>query len=138
MIIAAAALTETAAAACGPSQALKPTPPPPVGLTEEVRSYARCLDAASAHGFDQNSLGQRYNKGNSKEYAFARCRLLEPPPVHRHLPGSPGNDQCSDEYFAWYGSYNQTTRNLISRVFAETVCASPEAAPEKRTGESQR
>ena len=128
----AAAIAAISVTACGPSQ--RPVPsPPPAGLTEEVRSYARCLDTASDLRFDQT-----YDANDHIRYTLARCRLLEPPPVRSHAPGSPGNARCSDEYFDWYRSYNQSKRNVISRVFAETVCASPEAAPEKRAGGPQR
>ena len=106
------------AAACGQFGHPNPGHPAPQGITGEIRPYAGCRNDASSKRFEQ-SHGRR----DSERYAVARCRLLEPPAAYTHAPGSPENNRCSDDYFAWYRSRHQTVDKLTSRVFAETVCA---------------
>ena len=118
IMAATGAMLAAAVTACGLFEPPDPGHPAPQGITGEIRSYAGCLNDASSKPFEQ-SHGRR----DSERYVFARCRSLEPPPAYRHTPGSPENDRCGDDYFAWYRSRHQTNDNFISRLFAETVCA---------------
>ena len=86
-------------------------------MTDEIKAYANCMSEASSHRFEQV-----YGRGDWQRYAEARCRLLEPAGME-HAPGSPENNRCSEEYFAWHQAEHGSVSKYGSRFFAETVCA---------------